>query len=378
HVIDEPSDELVYLDHEEALVIQRVLNVLQRQVTELLVKGLIRESMSPCAVPALLVPKHRGTFWMCFDSSAMNKIMIKYHFPIPCLDDLLDKLCGYTSFSMIDLRSGYHHIRIRHRDEWKTAFKTLDELYEYMVMPFGLSNKLYANGKKCHFFVTDVTFLGYIVNGSGIKKDPAKVKAIISWPTPFTIHDIRSFHRLASFYKPFIRSFSYIIALLTECMKSGRFTYICEVAKAFDILKAKAKDYVMVVFDRFSKMAHFVPCLKTFDVSQVARLYFLEIGKLNVFLKLLLLIDMSSLEFGKLKPRGDGPFCVLKKINHKAHKIELPGHYNVSATSNVVDLSPYKGDSDDELDSGLSLFHELEDDADTINKRVNVKNTMGA
>ncbi|GKF44473.1 hypothetical protein Tco_0131025 [Tanacetum coccineum] len=81
--------------------------------------------------------------------------------------------------------------------------------------------------------------------------------------------------------------------------------------------------------------------------------------------------------FGKLKPRGAGPFRVLKKINDNAYKIELPGHYNVSATFNVADLSPYKGDSDDEPDSGLTLFQEGEDDADTVNERVNVTNTLG-
>nr|GEV03542.1 RNA-directed DNA polymerase, eukaryota, reverse transcriptase zinc-binding domain protein [Tanacetum cinerariifolium] len=82
--------------------------------------------------------------------------------------------------------------------------------------------------------------------------------------------------------------------------------------------------------------------------------------------------------FRKLKPRGDGPFRVLKKINDKAYKIELPGHYNVSVTFNVTDLSPYKGDSDDEPDSGSSLFLEGEDDADAVNERVNVANTLGA
>ncbi|GJT86674.1 RNA-directed DNA polymerase [Tanacetum coccineum] len=82
--------------------------------------------------------------------------------------------------------------------------------------------------------------------------------------------------------------------------------------------------------------------------------------------------------FGKLKPRGDGPFRVLKKINDNAYKIEHPGHYNVSVTFNVADLSPYKGDSDDEPDSGSSPFQEGEDDADAVNERINVTNTLGA
>nr|GEZ68763.1 hypothetical protein [Tanacetum cinerariifolium] len=82
--------------------------------------------------------------------------------------------------------------------------------------------------------------------------------------------------------------------------------------------------------------------------------------------------------FGKLKLQGDGPFCFLKNINDNAYKMELPGHYNVFATFNVVDLSPYKRDSDDEPDSMSSLFQEGEDDAEPVNERVNVTNTLGA
>ena len=234
---------------------------LQRQVDELITKGLMRESMSPCAVPALLVPKKDGYWHMCIDSRAMNKITIRYRFPIPRLDDLLDQLHGATVFSNLDLCSGYHQICVRDADEWKTAFKTRDGLYEWMVMPFGLSNapstfmrlmnhvfkpfmgkfvvvyfddilvyskseeehlehlqhvfqtlqeqKLYVNLKKCRFFTSSLIFLGYVVSKEEIMMDPSKVEAITSWPIPKSIHDIRSFHGLASFYRRFIKGYHY-------------------------------------------------------------------------------------------------------------------------------------------------------------------------
>ncbi|KAL0536566.1 hypothetical protein IC582_025515 [Cucumis melo] len=235
-------------------------------------KGYIRESMSPCSVLVILVPKKDGTWRMCVDCRAINKITVKYRHPIPRLDDMLDELHGANLFSKIDLKSDYHQIRMHVGDEWKMAFKTKFGLYEWLVMPNtwkfvvvyfddilvyskGLNDhilhlktillklreeKLYANFKKCSFCLEQIHFLGFIVGKDGVKVDEEKVKAIREWPTPTNASEVRSFHGLASFYRRFIKDFSSIASPLTELVKKHvKFEWKGKQENAFNELKEK-------------------------------------------------------------------------------------------------------------------------------------------
>ncbi|GJU94736.1 putative reverse transcriptase domain-containing protein [Tanacetum coccineum] len=232
------------------------LKELKDQLQELLERGFIRPSVSPWGAPVLFVKKKDGSMRLCIDYRELNKITIRNRYPLPRIDDLFDQLQGAKHFSKIDLRSGYHQLRVKEQDISKTAFRTRYGHYEFLVMPFGLTNapavfmdlmnrvfhefldkfvivfiddilvfskskeeheehlrtvlqilrqeKLYAKFSKCEFWLSKVAFLGHIVSAEGITMDPAKVEAITKWPRPTSVTEVRSFLGLAGYYRRFV------------------------------------------------------------------------------------------------------------------------------------------------------------------------------
>ncbi|GKA89471.1 putative reverse transcriptase domain-containing protein [Tanacetum coccineum] len=226
---------------------------LSEQLQELSDKGFIRPSSSPWGAPVLFVKKKDGSFRMCIDYRELNKLTVKNRYPLPRIDDLFDQLQGSSIYSKIDLRSGYHQLRVREQDIPKTAFQTRYGHYEFQVMPFGLTNapavfmdlmnrvckpyldkfviifiddiliyskdekeheehlkpilellkkeKLYAKFSKCEFWIPKVHFLGHVIDSIGIHVDPAKIESIKDWASPKTPTEIRQFLGLVGYYR---------------------------------------------------------------------------------------------------------------------------------------------------------------------------------
>ncbi|GJV18529.1 putative reverse transcriptase domain-containing protein [Tanacetum coccineum] len=237
-------------------------------------KGFIRPSHSPWGVPVLFVKKKDGSFCMCIDYRELNKLTIKNHYPLPRIDDFFDQLQGARYFSKIDLRSGYHQLRVHDDDISRTAFRTRYGHFKFTVMPFGLTNapavfmdlmnrvckpyldkfvivfiddiliysktkedhenhlrlmldllrkeKLYAKFSKFEFWLQEVHFLGHVVNHDGIHVDPSKIEAVKSWKAPTTPSEVRSFLGLAGYYRCFIENFSKIAKTLTSLTQKNK------------------------------------------------------------------------------------------------------------------------------------------------------------
>jgi len=243
---------------------------LKTQLNELLKKGLIRPSSSPWGCPAIFVKKKDQSLRMCVDYRPLNAVTIKNKYHFPHIDILFAQLSKAKVFSKIDLRSGYHQIKIRPEDVTKTAFSTRYGLYEYLVMSFGLTNapahfmylmnsvfmseldkfvvvfiddilvysrneeehaehlrvvlsrlrehQLYAKFSKCEFWLTKVPFLGHVLSQEGISVDPAKVQEVLDWKVPTSVHEVRSFLGLAGYYHRFIPEFSKISKPMTRLL----------------------------------------------------------------------------------------------------------------------------------------------------------------
>ncbi|WVZ71061.1 LOW QUALITY PROTEIN: hypothetical protein U9M48_019687 [Paspalum notatum var. saurae] len=263
----------------------------KKNIDELLAKGYIRPSSSPWAFPVLLVEK-TDVKRMCVDYRALNKVTIKNKYPLPRIDDLFDQLQGACVFSKIDLRSGYHQLKIRPSDIPKTGFTTKYGLYEYTVMSFGLTNspayfmqlmnsvfmdyldkfvvvfiddiliyskteaeheehlrlvlqrlrehKLYAKFSKCEFWIDEVRFLGHVVSKGGIAVDPSKVSTVTNWKVPEIPKEVRGFLGLAGYYRRFIENFSRIAKPMTSLLeKDAEFRWTNAQQAAFDELKKR-------------------------------------------------------------------------------------------------------------------------------------------
>ena len=244
---------------------------LQAQIDDLLAQGHIRPSTSPYGAPVLFVPKKDGRWRMCVDYRALNRQTIRDRYPLPRIDDLLDRLGQARHFTTLDLASGYHQIAVKEDDIPKTAFRTQRGQFEFVVMPFGVTNapstfqrmmnmlfkneldnfvlvylddilifsktledhiqhirqaleklkeaKLYARLHKCAFFQERVEYLGFDVSYQGIQPSPEKVRTIVEWPQLQSVKDVRSFLGLAGFYRRFIKNFSLKARPLTDLTK---------------------------------------------------------------------------------------------------------------------------------------------------------------
>ncbi|GJZ42282.1 putative reverse transcriptase domain-containing protein [Tanacetum coccineum] len=207
------------------------------QLEELSDKGFIRPSSSPWGAPVLFIKNKDGSFRMCIDYQELNKLTVKNRFPLPRIDDLFDQLQGSSIYSKINLRSGYHQLRVREQDIPKTAFQTRYGHYEFQVMPFGLTNAP-ADEKEHEEHLKAI--LELLKKEKGIHVDLAKIESIKDWASPKTPTEIRPFLGLAGYYRRFIEGFSKIARSMTKLTQKGiKFDWGEKEENAFQLIKQK-------------------------------------------------------------------------------------------------------------------------------------------
>ena len=281
-------------------------DALSEYIESNLKKGFIRRSTSSAASPILFVRKKTGDLRLCVDYRGLNAITKKNRYPLPLIDDLLDRVQGCKVFSVLDLKNAFNLIRIKEGDEWKTAFRTPLGLFEYLVMPFGLTNapatfqaliqdtlrdfldifcvvylddilifsrsqtehdlhvqqilsrlkgaNLFVNAEKCEFDKNQVHYLGYLLGADGIRMDPKKLDTITDWPEPRSVKDIQSFLGFTNFYRRFIDHYAEIVLPLNRLTrKDTSFIFSDSCRSAFNKLKS--------IFTSYPLLRHFDPCL---------------------------------------------------------------------------------------------------------------------
>nr|GEY76583.1 putative reverse transcriptase domain-containing protein [Tanacetum cinerariifolium] len=281
---------------------QAKMQELSTQLQELSDRGFIRPSSLPWGAPVLFVKKKDGSFWMCIDYHELNKLTVKNRYPLSRIDDLFDQLQRSRVYSKIDLRSGYHQLRVREKYILKSAFRTRYGHYELEVMPFGLTNppavfmdlmnrvrkpyldrfvivfiddiliytknrkeheghlklilkllkeeEVYAKFSKCEFWLPKVHFLGHMIDCEGIHVDPAKIEAIKDWESPKTPTEIRQFLGLENITMDFV----------TKLPKT-----------------TAGQDTIWVIVDRLTKSAHFLPTRKDDTLEKLMRQHLKEV-----------------------------------------------------------------------------------------------------
>eukprot|EP00253_Pinus_taeda_P035116 PITA_35116 len=277
-------------------------NEIEKIIKELLEAGVIRPSISPYSSLVVTVLKKYGEWWTCPDFRALNKLTVKDKFPISLVDDLLDELNGAQFFTKLDLRSGYHQIHMKEVDIPKTAFRTHEGHYEFLVMPFGLCNapstfqslmnhllkpylrkfilvffddiliysctwaahlqhvdlllqllrkhQLFVKMSKCSFGMEEVEYLGHIVGRPGVKVDPKNIQAMQDWPQPKTLKSLRGFLGLTGYYRKFVHNYGRIAKPLTQLLKKKSFFWNEDAQQAFTTLKnAMCSTSVLALLD---------------------------------------------------------------------------------------------------------------------------------